>query len=166
MDWARLAGYGRLWATVWEWNTASRRVLEKLGFTEAGLAPRLIRRRNLGRGVAGSVRRWSRPRSRRGAAAPSRSVPAGLADTGRRRPRRTVLDHRRPMGRDGTSEAGTQLRPFDGALPGGPRIRLRLHDRGRRTSRSGRLTPPGLPEGPGRRRGSVLRASPHQLSVV
>lgn len=36
VDWARLTGYGRLWATVWEWNTASRRVLEKLGFTEAG----------------------------------------------------------------------------------------------------------------------------------
>jgi ribosomal-protein-alanine N-acetyltransferase len=34
LDWARLAGYGRLWAMVWEWNTASRRVLEKLGFTE------------------------------------------------------------------------------------------------------------------------------------
>ncbi|WP_410592724.1 GNAT family N-acetyltransferase [Amycolatopsis sp. lyj-23] len=36
VEWARSAGYGRLRATVWEWNTASRRVLEKLGFTEAG----------------------------------------------------------------------------------------------------------------------------------
>ncbi|MGW5744094.1 GNAT family N-acetyltransferase [Amycolatopsis sp. NPDC003861] len=36
LDWARSAGYERLWATVWEWNTASRRVLEKLGFVEAG----------------------------------------------------------------------------------------------------------------------------------
>ncbi len=36
VDWARSAGYGRLWATVWDWNTASRRVLDKLGFTEAG----------------------------------------------------------------------------------------------------------------------------------
>jgi RimJ/RimL family protein N-acetyltransferase len=24
----------RLWATVWDWNTASRRVLAKIGFTE------------------------------------------------------------------------------------------------------------------------------------
>ena len=24
----------RLWATVWDWNTASRRVLAKLGFVE------------------------------------------------------------------------------------------------------------------------------------
>jgi ribosomal-protein-alanine N-acetyltransferase len=36
LDWARLTGYERLCATVWEWNTASRRVLEKLGFTETG----------------------------------------------------------------------------------------------------------------------------------
>ena len=36
LDWARSAGYVRLWATVREWNTASRRVLEKLGFTETG----------------------------------------------------------------------------------------------------------------------------------
>ena len=34
VDWARSSGYERLWATVWEWNTASRRVLAKLGFTE------------------------------------------------------------------------------------------------------------------------------------
>ncbi|HET6651081.1 MAG TPA: GNAT family N-acetyltransferase [Nocardioides sp.] len=34
LDWARSSGYERLWATVWEWNTASRRVLAKLGFTE------------------------------------------------------------------------------------------------------------------------------------
>jgi len=27
-------GQERLWATVWEWNTASRRVLAKVGFTE------------------------------------------------------------------------------------------------------------------------------------
>jgi RimJ/RimL family protein N-acetyltransferase len=32
--WAREAGYPRLWAGVWDWNTASRRVLEKLGFHE------------------------------------------------------------------------------------------------------------------------------------
>ncbi|MBE8519451.1 GNAT family N-acetyltransferase [Amycolatopsis sp. H6(2020)] len=36
LDWARSSGYGRLWARVWEWNTASRRVLAKLGFTENG----------------------------------------------------------------------------------------------------------------------------------
>ncbi|MBM2621661.1 GNAT family N-acetyltransferase [Actinoplanes sp. LDG1-06] len=34
LDWARSSGYERLWATVREWNTASRRVLAKLGFTE------------------------------------------------------------------------------------------------------------------------------------
>ena len=34
LDWARSSGYERLWATVWDWNTASRRVLEKVGFTE------------------------------------------------------------------------------------------------------------------------------------
>ena len=36
LDWARSSGYERLWATVWEWNTASRRVLAKIGFTETG----------------------------------------------------------------------------------------------------------------------------------
>ncbi len=34
VDWARENGYPRLWADVWDWNTASLRVLEKLGFTE------------------------------------------------------------------------------------------------------------------------------------
>ncbi|WP_211278080.1 GNAT family N-acetyltransferase [Couchioplanes caeruleus] len=34
LDWARLSGYERLWATVWDWNTASRRVLTKVRFTE------------------------------------------------------------------------------------------------------------------------------------
>ena len=34
LDWARSSGYERLWATVWDWNTASRRVLAKIGFTE------------------------------------------------------------------------------------------------------------------------------------
>jgi ribosomal-protein-alanine N-acetyltransferase len=34
--WAAEAGYRRLWATVWDWNVASRRVLEKLGFRETG----------------------------------------------------------------------------------------------------------------------------------
>ena len=37
LEWARSCGYLRLWATVWEWNTASRRVLDKLGFTETEL---------------------------------------------------------------------------------------------------------------------------------
>ena len=36
VSWAGGAGYPRLWAGVWEWNTASRRVLEKLGFREVG----------------------------------------------------------------------------------------------------------------------------------
>jgi ribosomal-protein-alanine N-acetyltransferase len=34
--WASEAGYRRLWAGVWDWNIASRRVLEKLGFREVG----------------------------------------------------------------------------------------------------------------------------------
>lgn len=34
LDWARSSGYQRVWATVWDWNAASRRVLAKLGFTE------------------------------------------------------------------------------------------------------------------------------------
>ena len=34
LDWAQSCGYERLWATVWDWNTASRRVLAKLGFVE------------------------------------------------------------------------------------------------------------------------------------
>ncbi|ARQ69332.1 GNAT family N-acetyltransferase [Streptomyces marincola] len=34
VEWARSCGYERLWATVWDWNTASRRVLAKAGFTE------------------------------------------------------------------------------------------------------------------------------------
>jgi ribosomal-protein-alanine N-acetyltransferase len=34
LDWARSSGFERLWATAWEWNTASRRVLVKVGFTE------------------------------------------------------------------------------------------------------------------------------------
>ena len=36
LDWARSSGYERVWATVWDWNTASRRVLAKVGFTETG----------------------------------------------------------------------------------------------------------------------------------
>lgn len=39
LDWARSWGYERLWATVWDWNTASRRVLSKLGFEETGRQP-------------------------------------------------------------------------------------------------------------------------------
>ena len=34
LNWARSSGYERLWATVWDWNAASRRVLAKVGFTE------------------------------------------------------------------------------------------------------------------------------------
>ncbi|GIM70110.1 N-acetyltransferase [Winogradskya consettensis] len=34
LEWARASGYERLWATVWDWNVASRRVLAKVGFTE------------------------------------------------------------------------------------------------------------------------------------
>lgn len=36
IDWARASGYRNLWATVWDWNLASRRVLSKVGFAETG----------------------------------------------------------------------------------------------------------------------------------
>jgi len=36
VTWAGEAGYRRLRAEVWDWNVASRRVLEKLGFRETG----------------------------------------------------------------------------------------------------------------------------------
>ena len=34
IGWARSSSHQRLWATVWDWNAASRRVLARLGFTE------------------------------------------------------------------------------------------------------------------------------------
>ncbi|MFI6585999.1 GNAT family N-acetyltransferase [Embleya sp. NPDC050493] len=34
LEWARSSGHERLGATVWDWNTASRRVLARVGFTE------------------------------------------------------------------------------------------------------------------------------------
>jgi RimJ/RimL family protein N-acetyltransferase len=40
VEWARSSGYRRLWATVREWNTASRRVLAKVGFIETGRVDR------------------------------------------------------------------------------------------------------------------------------
>lgn len=36
LDRARSTGHQRLWATVWDWNAASRQVLTKLGFVETG----------------------------------------------------------------------------------------------------------------------------------
>ena len=36
LDWARSSGFERVWATVWDWNHASRRVLARLGFEETG----------------------------------------------------------------------------------------------------------------------------------
>ena len=36
VDRAAEAGVPRVWASVWDWNVASRRVLEKLGFRETG----------------------------------------------------------------------------------------------------------------------------------
>ncbi|ROS30627.1 GNAT family N-acetyltransferase [Cellulomonas sp. PhB150] len=38
--WADAAGVARLWAGVWDWNVASRRVLAKLGFRETGQVER------------------------------------------------------------------------------------------------------------------------------
>jgi RimJ/RimL family protein N-acetyltransferase len=40
LDWARASEFRRLWATVRVWNTASRRVLSKLGFVETGRVER------------------------------------------------------------------------------------------------------------------------------
>ncbi|WP_326964294.1 GNAT family N-acetyltransferase [Arthrobacter sp. PL16] len=40
VSWAKELGYRRLWATVREWNTASRRVLVKLGFVETARVKR------------------------------------------------------------------------------------------------------------------------------
>ena len=34
LSWAATSGYRRIRASVWDWNVASRRVLEKLGFIE------------------------------------------------------------------------------------------------------------------------------------
>ena len=46
--WAGEAGYRRLWATVWDWNVASRRVLEKLGFLDTGqVSPKTVDGRSL-----------------------------------------------------------------------------------------------------------------------
>ena len=36
MDLAAACGHTRLWATVWDWNVASRRLLAALGFTDTG----------------------------------------------------------------------------------------------------------------------------------
>ena len=36
LAWVRSSGHRRVWATVREWNTASRRVLAKVGFVETG----------------------------------------------------------------------------------------------------------------------------------
>jgi [ribosomal protein S5]-alanine N-acetyltransferase len=40
VTWVSEAGYARLWATVRDWNVASQRVLEKLGFRETGAVAR------------------------------------------------------------------------------------------------------------------------------
>lgn len=48
ITWAGEAGYRRLWATVWDWNVASRRVLEKLGFRDTGrVSPETVDGRSL-----------------------------------------------------------------------------------------------------------------------
>lgn len=36
VEWARDAGFPAIWATVWDWNAPSRRILAKLGFRETG----------------------------------------------------------------------------------------------------------------------------------
>jgi len=61
--WARDRGYPRLTASVWDWNLASRRALEKLGFTETGTATAvsthgrslLTVRTSAGRGVSATA---------------------------------------------------------------------------------------------------------------
>ena len=69
LTWASEAGYRRLWAGVWDWNVASRRVLEKLGFREAGrvepglcLRPQPADRTR----VLNGARWWIRMRTREG----------------------------------------------------------------------------------------------------
>lgn len=48
ITWAGEAGYRRLWAGVWDWNVASRRVLEKLGFRDTGrVNPETVHGRSL-----------------------------------------------------------------------------------------------------------------------
>ncbi|MBZ2199467.1 GNAT family N-acetyltransferase [Occultella gossypii] len=48
ITWAGQAGYRRLWASVWDWNVASRRVLEKLGFRDSGrVGPTTVHGRSL-----------------------------------------------------------------------------------------------------------------------
>jgi len=48
ISWASGAGYPRLWAGVWDWNVASRRVLEKLGFRDTGqVNPETVHGRSL-----------------------------------------------------------------------------------------------------------------------
>jgi ribosomal-protein-alanine N-acetyltransferase len=48
ITWAGEAGYRRLWAGVWDWNVASRRVLEKLGFRDTGrVSPETVYGRSL-----------------------------------------------------------------------------------------------------------------------
>lgn len=46
LDWARSSDHTRLWATVWDWNVASRRVLARLGSVPAVRA-----RQDRGRGT-------------------------------------------------------------------------------------------------------------------
>lgn len=47
MEWAKRGGYARLWAGVWDWNLASRRVLEKLAFVEVRREPPVTHRQTL-----------------------------------------------------------------------------------------------------------------------
>lgn len=48
LDWAASVGFERIWGGVWEWNTASRRVLTKLGFADSGRErPPSVHGRNL-----------------------------------------------------------------------------------------------------------------------
>lgn len=68
MDWARSSGHKRLWATVWDWNSASRRVLAKLGFLETGQrdvdpahGTTLLTTRELSRHPARPAVPWSTP---------------------------------------------------------------------------------------------------------
>lgn len=114
LEWARSSGHERLGATVWDWNTASRRVLAKVGFTET--------ERNEVDAVYGTTlfatRRLANPRHH--------------ALDRRARGRRTLLSRgRRPRGGGPRHRRPRRPRPARGVSrrrrPGRARTRSRAH---------------------------------------